>query len=349
MDDELTYKAAGVDIEAGYEVVRRIGKHAKSTFRPEVLQGIGSFGGFFALDNAKYQQPVLVAGTDGVGTKLKIAFAMNKHDTVGIDVVAYCVNDIICQGAHPLFFLDYIGMGCMEPATVEAIVSGVAQGCRQAGCALIGGETAELPGMYAPGEYDLAGFAVGVVERAKVINGSSVKAGDKIVAIASTGLQSSGFSLVRNIVFEKKKMHVRDFVPELNCTLGEALIVPTGIYAKLMADLTAQVEVHGIANISGGGLYENIPRSVAAGLRPVVHKGRWPIPTVFTYLQKIGNVAENEMYHTFNMGVAMVVIIPANQVDKTLELIAANGEQGYVVGEIVVASGSDNSLVLKED
>ncbi len=349
MDDELTYKAAGVDIKAGYEVVKRIGKHTQSTFRPEVLQGIGSFGGFFALDNAQYKQPVLVAGTDGVGTKLKIAFAMNKHDTVGVDVVAYCVNDIICQGAHPLFFLDYIGIGHMDPVTVESIVAGVAEGCRQAGCALIGGETAELPGMYAPGEYDLAGFAVGVVERAQVINGSSVKAGDKIVGIASTGLQSSGFSLVRSIVFDKLKMNVRDFVSELNCTLGEALIVPTGIYAKLMADLTAQVEVHGIANISGGGLHENIPRSVAAGVRPVVHKGSWLVPPIFTYLQRIGNIAESEMYHTFNMGVAMVVIIPANQVDRTLEIIAANGEQGYVIGEIVAAPNDDSSLVLEED
>ncbi len=348
MDDDVTYKAAGVDIEAGYEVVQRIRKHTRSTFRPEVLHDIGAFGGFFALNAARYKEPVLVAGTDGVGTKLKIAFAMDKHDTVGIDVVAYCVNDIICQGAEPLFFLDYIAVDRMAPAKVEAIVAGVAAGCRQAGCALLGGETAEMPGMYAAGEYDLAGFAVGVVEKSRAIDGSAVRSGDRIVAIASTGLQSSGFSLVRRIVFEKQKMHVHDYVEELGCQLGEALLTPTGIYAKLISLLTQAVEVHGIANISGGGLYENVPRSVAAGLRPVIRKGTWPVPPIFRFLQSRGIVPELEMYRTFNMGVAMVVIVPAGAVPAALDIIAGQGEVGYVVGEIIPAPGGESGLVLEE-
>jgi phosphoribosylformylglycinamidine cyclo-ligase len=343
--EESTYKAAGVDIEAGYEVVRRIRRHCASTFRPEVLHDIGSFGGFFALDAGRYREPVLVSGTDGVGTKLKIAFMTGKHDTVGLDVVAYCVNDIVCQGAEPLFFLDYLAVGKMDPAQVEAIVAGVAAGCREAGCALIGGETAEMPGFYAPGEYDLAGFAVGVVERSRVIDGHAVRPGDRIVAIGSTGLQSSGFSLVRRVVFDKMGLRVDQYVPELGNTLGEALLTPTGIYARVVQQLLQTCEVHGIANISGGGMPENIPRAVSAGCKPVVRKGAWPIPPIFPFLQAGGNISEQEMYRTFNMGVAMVVIVPAAETERACACIAAAGHPAYVIGSIVAAPADDKALV----
>lgn len=346
MPDESTYKAAGVDIEAGYEVVRRIRSHTRSTYRPEVLHDIGSFGGFFALDTTRYRNPVLVSGTDGVGTKLKVAFLAGKHDTVGIDAVAYCVNDIICQGAEPLFFLDYLAVGKMDPTQVEAIVAGVAQGCRQAGCALIGGETAEMPGFYPANEYDLAGFAVGVVDRDKVIDGSQVRAGDKIVAIGSTGLQSSGFSLVRHIVFNVMGLKVTDFIPELGANLGDVLLTPTGVYAKTILSLAQSCDVHGIANISGGGLYENVPRSVAPGHRAVVHKGSWPILPIFSFLQAGGGVSEQEMYHTFNMGIAMVVIVPESETQKACEVIQAGGHPAYVVGEIVAQDNQQSDLVL---
>ena len=259
----MTYRAAGVDIEAGYEAVRRIRTHARTTFRPGVLGDIGTFGGLFAVPVDRYREPVLVSGTDGVGTKLKIAFMTGRHDTVGIDVVAYCVNDILCQGAEPLFFLDYIGIGKLDPDVVERIVAGVAEGCRQAGCALIGGETAELPGLYAEGEYDLVGFAVGVVERERLIDGKRTRAGDIILGIASTGLQSSGYSLVRKVCFEKAGLKVEEYIPELGRTLAEELLQPTGIYAKALSALLQACDVRGIANISGGGLPENLPRALA--------------------------------------------------------------------------------------
>lgn len=346
MSDEMTYKAAGVDIEAGYEAVRRIRALAKSTQGPEVLNDIGAFGGFFALDTAKYQEPVLISGTDGVGTKLKVAFMANRHDTVGIDLVAYCVNDIICHGAKPLFFLDYLAVGKAAPARIEEIVSGVAAGCRQAQCALIGGETAEMPNFYEEEEYDLAGFVVGVVDRRQVIDGSAVAAGDKIVAIGSTGLQSSGFSLVRRIVFDTMQLKVDHYVEKLGATIGEALLTPTGIYAEVILDLIGEVAVHGIANISGGGLPENIPRSVKKGLRPVVHKGSWPVPPIFPFLQEGGRVSTEEMYRTFNMGVGMVVLVPDEQAALACELIEAHGHPAFVIGEIVEASGSDSGLLL---
>ncbi|MGI6611494.1 MAG: phosphoribosylformylglycinamidine cyclo-ligase [Limnochordia bacterium] len=345
MSDEMTYKAAGVDIEAGYEAVRRIRTLAQSTYGPEVLNDIGAFGGFYALDTSNLKEPVLVSGTDGVGTKLKVAFMADRHDTVGIDLVAYCINDIICQGAKPLFFLDYLAVGKATPAQIEEIVSGVAAGCRQARCALIGGETAEMPGFYAEGEYDLAGFAVGVVDRRDVIDGSAVAAGDKIVAIGSTGLQSSGFSLVRRIVFDTMQLDVDHYVEELGATIGEVLLTPTGIYADAIMKLISEVSVHGIANISGGGLPENLPRSVRKGLRPVVRKGSWPIPPVFAFLQKGGGVSMQEMYRTFNMGVAMVVLVPEEEAARACELIEASGHPAFVIGEIVKASDSDSSLL----
>ncbi|MGI6082576.1 MAG: phosphoribosylformylglycinamidine cyclo-ligase [Limnochordia bacterium] len=345
MSDEMTYKAAGVDIEAGYEAVRRIRTLAQSTYGPGVLDDIGSFGGFFALDVAKYKEPVLVSGTDGVGTKLKIAFMADRHNTVGIDLVAYCVNDIICQGAKPLFFLDYLATGKVTPNQIEEIVSGIAEGCRQAGCALIGGETAEMPGFYAEGEYDLAGFAVGVVDRKDVIDGSAVVAGDRIVAIGSTGLQSSGFSLVRRIVFDTMGLGVDHYVDELEGTIGDVLLTPTAVYAEVIMRLIEETSVHGIANISGGGLPENIPRAVRNSLRPVVRKGSWPVPPVFSFLQAGGGVSTDEMYRTFNMGVGMAVIVPDGEAARACEIIQTCGHPAFIIGEIAEATGDDRSLL----
>lgn len=332
MSDEMTYRAAGVDIEAGYEAVRRIKAHAQSTFRPGVLGGIGAFGGLFALDTGKYREPVLVSGTDGVGTKLKVAFLAGRHDTIGIDAVAYCVNDILCQGAEPLFFLDYLALGRLDPRVVEEIVSGVAEGCRRAGCALIGGETAEMPGFYPPGEYDLAGFAVGIVERERLVDGSGARAGDIVLGIASTGLQSSGYSLVRRVVFEKAKLPVDVYVDELGRTVGEELLEPTGIYVRAVLALLEACDVHGLANISGGGLPENLPRAVAPGLEIVIERGSWPVPPVFGWLQELGGIPEEEMYRTFNMGVGMAAIVPREEVDKAREVLAAHGWQSWPVG-----------------
>jgi phosphoribosylaminoimidazole synthetase len=335
MSDEMTYRAAGVDIEAGYEAVRRIRTHARTTFRPGVLGDIGTFGGLFAVPVDRYREPVLVSGTDGVGTKLKIAFMTGRHDTVGIDVVAYCVNDILCQGAEPLFFLDYIGIGKLDPDVVERIVAGVAEGCRQAGCALIGGETAELPGLYAEGEYDLVGFAVGVVERERLIDGKRTRAGDIILGIASTGLQSSGYSLVRKVCFEKAGLKVEEYIPELGRTLAEELLQPTGIYAKALSALLQACDVRGIANISGGGLPENLPRALAPGLTAVVRRDSWPVPPVFPWLERLGGIDREEMYRTFNMGVGMAVILGEDEADKAREVLAQHGWESWPIGHVV--------------
>lgn len=334
MSERLTYKAAGVDIEAGYEAVRRMRGHARSTFRKEVLQELGAFGGLFALDLARHPDPVLVAGTDGVGTKLKVAFMMDRHDSIGIDAVAYCVNDIICHGAEPLFFLDYLAVGKLDPSQAEAIVAGVAEGCRQAGCALIGGETAEMPGFYKEGEYDIAGFALGVVSRSKMITGEKVQPGDVIVGISSTGLQSSGYSLVRKVVFDHAGHAPGDYVDVLGCTVGEELLRPTGIYARPILALVEQGLVRGIANISGGGLPENLPRSMAEGTHAVIERGSWPVPPVFPWLQELGNLDDDVMWNTFNMGVAMAVIAAPEDVDKVLAVIREHGEMAHVIGRI---------------
>lgn len=330
----MSYKSSGVDIEAGYEAVERIKAHALSTKRPGVMQGIGAFGGLFALDTTKYKAPVLVAGTDGVGTKLKIAFMTGRHDTIGVDAVAYCVNDIICQGAEPLFFLDYLAMGKLDPKVAEEIVKGVAEGCRQAGCALIGGETAEMPGFYPDGEYDLAGFAVGAVERAELIDGARVKPGDIVVGIASTGLQSSGFSLVRRVCFDVAKLSVDDYIEDLGKNLGDELLTPTGIYASAMDALTASCDVRGIANISGGGLPENLPRAVGSDSTVVLQKGTWPVPAVFDWLASMGKIEEDEMYRTFNMGIGMAVILPEDDVDRGMEVLEAKGWKAWPIGRI---------------
>jgi phosphoribosylformylglycinamidine cyclo-ligase len=331
----VTYKDAGVDIHAGYEVVRRIKAHARSTYRQEVITDLGSFGALFAFDNKKFQEPVLVSGTDGVGTKLKVAFLMDKHDTVGLDLVAYCVNDIICQGAEPLFFLDYIATGKVKPEVIETLVAGIAAGCRQAGCALIGGETAEMPGFYSEGEYDMAGFAVGVVEKSDMIDGSQVRPGDALIGIRSTGLQSSGYSLVRKVVFENLGLKVEDHIEELGRTIGEELIEPTGIYAQVLMDIQKKFTIHGIANISGGGLFENVPRAMGHGNRAMVKKGSWEVLPIFKFLQERGGVSEDEMYNTFNMGVGMVLIAPSDEADGILRKLRNLGEEGSIIGEII--------------
>lgn len=331
----LTYRAAGVDIEAGYRAVEKIKVLAETTYGPQVLSGVGSFGGLFALGDGP-DAPVLVAGTDGVGTKLKIAFAMNRHDTIGIDLVAYCVNDIICHGAKPLFFLDYLAVNRLDPQQAAEIVSGIVRGCREAGCALLGGETAEMPGFYSVGEYDVAGFAVGLVSRSQIIDGTRVRPGDAIVGLASTGLQSSGFSLVREAVLNRAGYDLHQPVPELGeRPLGEILLTPTAIYASAVLSLREVVDVRGLANISGGGLPENLPRAMARGTRAVIRRGSWPVQPVFRFVQRCGNIAEEEMWKTFNMGVGMAAIVPANQAAAAVEHLARHGIEAWVIGQVV--------------
>ena len=305
----------------------------RRTFRPEVLSGIGGFSGLCTVP-AKYREPVLVAGTDGVGTKLRVAFMCGKHDTVGIDAVAMCVNDILVCGAEPLFFLDYLAVGKLQPDLVAAIVSGMAHGCELAGCALIGGETAEMPGFYQPGEYDIAGFAVGVVERSRIVDGSRIAPGDVVVGLPSSGLHANGYSLARKVFFEVLEYKVDTFEKVLGRTVGEELLEPTRIYVRTVLPLLGRFDIRGIANITGGGLTENIPRVLPAGLGAVLEPGRWPVPPVFTLIQKHGGIAENEMFRTFNMGIGYVLIVPPNQVGDLLETLAAGGERAYVIGQV---------------
>ena len=325
----VTYQQAGVDVEAGYEAVRRMKAYAEATFDGNVLQSLGSFGGMYALGN-----DVLVSGTDGVGTKLKAAFALERHDTVGIDCVAMCANDVVCHGAKPLFFLDYIATGRLVPETAAAVVKGVAEGCLQAGCALIGGETAEMPGFYPEGEYDLAGFCVGLVNKDKLIDNSRVKEGDAVIALASSGVHSNGFSLVRKLIpMEKAKLG--EYHPELGKTLGEELLTPTTIYVKPVLALLEQIEVHSIAHITGGGFYENIPRSIPKGLTARIEKKSVRVLPVFRLLQSLGELEEKHMFNTFNMGVGMTLTVPASQADQTVALLQAGGVTAYAIGEVI--------------
>ena len=329
-----SYENAGVNLEAGYEVVRRIRQHVASTARKGSMGGIGSFGGMFDLSSLGMKEPVLVSGTDGVGTKLKIAFALDKHDTVGIDAVAMCVNDVLAQGAEPLFFLDYVAVGHNDPARVEAIVAGVAEGCRQAGCALVGGETAEMPGMYGKDEYDIAGFTTGAVEKSRLIDGSKVKVGDVLVGIASSGVHSNGFSLVRKIVSDSGHDY-RDRVEELGGNaLGEVLLTPTRIYVKPVLDVIRSCDVHGVAHITGGGFDENIPRVLNEGQGLEISEGSWEILPVFRMLEKWGGIPHREMYNIFNMGVGMVLVLDASEADRAMSILSSHGEKVSVIGRV---------------
>ena len=330
-----SYEKAGVNLEAGYDVVRRIKKHVASTNRPGVMGNIGAFGGMFDLASLGYREPVLVSGTDGVGTKLKLAFAMDKHDTVGIDAVAMCVNDVLAQGAEPLVFLDYVAVGHNEPAKVEAIVAGVAEGCRQAGCALVGGETAEMPGMYTAGEYDIAGFTVGCVEKSNLIDRSKVKAGDVLVGIASSGVHSNGFSLVRKVVADAG-FDFKDLCPEFfgDRMIGEVLLTPTRIYVKQVLEVIRNCEVYGVAHITGGGFDENIPRILHEGQGIEIEEGSWEILPVFGFLEKYGRIPHREMFNIFNMGIGMVIALDASEAGKAIEILRAAGEKASVIGRV---------------
>ncbi len=331
----MDYKKAGVDIEAGYKSVELMKDAVKATFRPEVLGGIGGFSGAFSLSKIKeMEDPVLLSGTDGCGTKVKLAFIMDKHDTIGIDAVAMCVNDVACAGGEPLFFLDYIACGKNYPEKIATIVSGVAEGCKQSECALIGGETAEHPGLMPADEYDLAGFSVGVVEKKDLITGENIKPGDVLIGIASSGVHSNGFSLVRS-VFTITEESLNTYYDSLGTTLGEALLAPTKIYVKTMKSIkNSGVRVKGCSHITGGGFYENIPRMLPDGVRAVVKKDSYKVPPIFDMLQKDGDIDEQMMYNTFNMGLGMVLAVDPADVDKTLEAIKAAGEEGYIVGSV---------------
>ena len=337
-----SYAAAGVNIQAGYEGVRLMKKHVERTIIPGVVSGIGGFGGLFAPDLSGMSEPVLVSGTDGVGTKQRIAQLMEKHDTVGIDCVAMCVNDIICCGAKPLFFLDYIAIGKNEPEKVASLVAGVAEGCVRAGCALIGGETAEHPGTMAPDDYDLAGFSVGIVDKSRIVDNTAMRVGDVIIALPSSGLHSNGYSLVRK-VFDVENTDLGAYVDELGGTLGETLLEPTRIYVKpVLAALTA-AEIHGISHITCGGFYENIPRSVPNGLCARIDKAAVKTPPVFSLLQRVGKIPERDMFNTYNMGVGMSLIVSTDSADAAMEALRGAGELPYVIGEII--SGEEKVLL----
>jgi phosphoribosylformylglycinamidine cyclo-ligase len=333
-----TYRDAGVDIDAGNEAVRLLRDHVRSTYRPEVLADIGGFGGLFALKQ-QYREPVLVAGTDGVGTKLRIAFLLDKHDTIGQDAVAMCVNDIVVQGAEPLFFLDYLAVGKLQPEKVAAIVSGIAAGCRMAGCALIGGETAEMPGFYAEDEYDLAGFAVGIAERSRIVNGSGTQVGDAVIGLPSSGLHSNGYSLARKVLLEQTGWSLSLYRSELGKTIGEEMLTPTRIYVSTVLKLLTKVNVCGMAHITGGGLLENIPRALPAGLGVAINKNSWQVPAVFKLMQELGQIAEQEMFRTFNMGIGYVFIVPQQERELALSLLQEAGEKPLLIGEVISGTG----------
>ncbi|ADD01875.1 phosphoribosylformylglycinamidine cyclo-ligase [Thermoanaerobacter italicus Ab9] len=332
----MNYKDAGVNIDEGNKLVEMIKPIAKQTLNEYVLEGIGGFAGLIEIKN--YKNPVLISSTDGVGTKLKIAFMMDKHDTVGIDLVAMCVNDIIVTGAKPLFFLDYFATGKLKSETAVEVIKGIAEGCKIAGCALIGGETAELPGFYKEGEYDLAGFCVGIAEKEELIDTKLIKEGDAIIGLASSGIHSNGYSLVRKIFFEKNNFSVKDFIPELGINLGEALLTPTKIYVKSIEALKG-LKIKGMAHITGGGFIDNIPRILRKSIAAKINKGSWEIPAIFNLIQRLGDIEEREMYRTFNMGIGMVVIVEPSDVDKALEKLNGIGEKAYIIGEIVESEG----------
>lgn len=329
-----SYKDAGVDVTAGYKAVELIKKSVQSTYTDKVLTDIGGFGGLYAPNIKNMKEPILVSGTDGVGTKLKLAFLMNKHDTIGQDCVAMCANDIICCGAKPMFFLDYLALGKNVPETVATIVKGVADGCKMANCSLIGGETAEMPGFYPEDEYDLAGFCVGMVDKEKVINNKEIEIGDKVIGIASSGVHSNGFSLVRKI-FDINKENLNEYIEELGQTLGENLITPTKIYVKPILKLIEEVKVKGISHITGGGFYENMPRMLRDGVSLNIDIKSYDVPEIFKLMQKRGNVPLRDMYNTFNMGIGMAVIVSSKDEQKTIQILEESGEKAYKIGEVV--------------
>ncbi|PGY07975.1 phosphoribosylformylglycinamidine cyclo-ligase [Bacillus sp. AFS031507] len=340
------YRQAGVNIDAGNEAVERMKKHVKKTFRPEVLTGLGGFGALFKPDLTKMEEPVFVSGTDGVGTKLKIAFAMNKHDTIGIDAVAMCVNDVIVQGAEPLFFLDYLACGKIIPEKIEAIVKGIADGCVQAGCSLIGGETAEMPGMYQDEEYDIAGFTVGMVDQKHVIDGSKVKEGQVLIGLASSGVHSNGFSLVRKVLLEDAKLSLGDYVDELGAELGSVLLEPTKIYVKSILSTVRKYTVYGLVHVTGGGFYDNIPRILPKGYQAEIKEGSWKVPGIFSFIQKSGEISDYDMFRTFNMGIGMILVVDSADTTAIIEHLQTLGEDAFVIG--TVQKGTEDVVFKKE-
>ena len=332
-----SYKAAGVDVTAGYKGVELMKKAVQATYTNAVISDIGGFGGLYAPQIKGMEEPILVSGTDGVGTKLKLAFLMDKHDTIGEDCVAMCANDVICTGASPMFFLDYMALGKNIPEKVATIVAGVAEGCKKANCSLIGGETAEMPGFYPVDEYDLAGFCVGIVDKKKIIDNKTIEIGDKVIGLKSSGVHSNGFSLVRK-VFDVNKENLNEYVESLGCTVGEALLEPTKIYVKPILKLIEQVKVKGISHITGGGFYENMPRMLREGVALKIDKNSYEVPPIFKLIAERGNIPERDMYNTFNMGIGMAVIVPESEVEKSLEILKEAGEEAYLIGEVIAGN-----------
>ncbi|MGN1302659.1 MAG: phosphoribosylformylglycinamidine cyclo-ligase [Clostridia bacterium] len=332
-----SYKAAGVDVTAGYKGVELMKKAVQATYTNAVISDIGGFGGLYAPQIKGMEEPILVSGTDGVGTKLKLAFLMDKHDTIGEDCVAMCANDVICTGASPMFFLDYMALGKNIPEKVATIVAGVAEGCKKANCSLIGGETAEMPGFYPVDEYDLAGFCVGIVDKKKIINNKTIEIGDKVIGLKSSGVHSNGFSLVRK-VFDVNKENLNEYIESLGCTVGEALLEPTKIYVKPILKLIEQVKVKGISHITGGGFYENMPRMLREGVALKIDKNSYEVPPIFKLIAERGNIPERDMYNTFNMGIGMAVIVPESEVEKSLEILKEAGEEAYLIGEVIAGN-----------
>ncbi|MGI6182732.1 MAG: phosphoribosylformylglycinamidine cyclo-ligase [Candidatus Fimadaptatus sp.] len=341
----ITYKDSGVDVERGYEAVRLMKEHVKRTFNDNVIGDLGSFGGFYSIENNGMNRPVLVAGTDGVGTKLKLAFMTGRHDTVGIDCVAMCVNDVVCQGAMPLFFLDYLATGSLKPELAATIVRGIAEGCLQAGCALIGGETAEMPGFYPDGEYDLAGFCVGMVDRAQAINGSGIRAGDTLVGLASSGVHSNGFSLVRRLLVNDDT-DLNAVVDELGCSLADELLRPTRIYVRTIKELISRFAIKGIAHITGGGFIENIPRILPDGLTARIDRGSWPVQPIFKMMQRISGMQDEQIYNTFNMGIGMVLAVDSEEADAVVCAANSLGEKAFVIGEVIDSADGGKGVKL---
>ncbi|WP_273127905.1 phosphoribosylformylglycinamidine cyclo-ligase [Bacillus weihaiensis] len=333
------YKQAGVDIEAGYEAVSRMKKHVAKTIRPGVLGGLGGFGGMFDLSELPYRNPVLVSGTDGVGTKLKLAFLTDKHDTIGVDAVAMCVNDILAQGAEPLFFLDYLAVGKAVPEKIEQIVKGIADGCEQAGCALVGGETAEMPGLYEMDEYDVAGFSVGAVEKEKIVTGQTIEPGHVLVGLSSSGIHSNGYSLVRKILLEDNKLDLKEVYEPFEETLGEVLLTPTKIYVKPVLEALKKYPIDGMAHITGGGFIENIPRMLPEGTGAEIDYGSWPIPSIFDFIQEKGQVDKEDLFNVFNMGIGFVLAVQENHLHGVIQELESHGEKAFIIGRVTKGEG----------